>query len=184
VFYVALGAVVALVVAVALAGAGGGGSKRATTTTVPLGTGVCKADTKMDVYSSPPHTDTPAYRGPLTPRNNPTYTVNPPSGGDHLSAAVPPGIYTGSKVPPDGNLVHSLEHGYVIIWFQPGLVDQVRPVYDSAPRDVLLVERANMDTPVAATAWGHRLLCSAVDVPQLEAFVQQYVNKGPEAIPH
>jgi hypothetical protein len=162
----------------------GGATPRATSTTVPLGTGACTADTKMDVYSSPPHTDTPAYKGPLTPRNNPTYTVNPPSGGDHLSVAVPAGIYTGSNVPPDGNLVHSLEHGYVIVWFKPGLLDQVRPVYDFAPRDVLLVERATMDTQVAATAWHHRLLCSAVDLAQLKSFVQQYANKGPEAVAH
>jgi hypothetical protein len=153
----------------------------------------CVSDTRMDHYStedkvSVVHTDSPGYAGPLSPRDDPEYTVNPPSGGDHLSRAVAPGTYEGERVPPDGNLVHSLEHGYVIIWHQPGLsdddlsaIDDVRAKY---ARDVLVVERSAMDKPVAATAWGNRLLCDGVNSAALGNFVQHFRNQAPEKIPH
>ena len=41
------------------------------------------------------------------------YNSNPPTSGPHYAQWEKPGIY--SKVLQDGNLVHSLEHGYVII---------------------------------------------------------------------
>ncbi|HZQ26116.1 MAG TPA: DUF3105 domain-containing protein [Acidimicrobiales bacterium] len=185
--YAAMGAVLAIVLALVLVGANTGSNTSSSTTATTAGakTADCTSDTNMDVYTKGgSHTDASGYDGPLRPLNNPTYTVNPPSGGDHLSVPAPAGVYTGNNVPPDGNLVHSLEHGYVIIWFKPGLLDQVRPVYNAYPKDVLLVERSNMDQPVAATAWGHRLLCSGVDVNQLKAFVARYRNQGPEKIPH
>ncbi len=43
----------------------------------------------------------------------PTYSVNPPAGGDHLSGPAPAGFYEMANVPADGRLVHSLEHGCV-----------------------------------------------------------------------
>jgi hypothetical protein len=153
----------------------------------------CVSDTRMDHYSSEDkvpvvHTDSPGYAGPLSPRNDPEYTVNPPSGGDHLSMAVGPGTYEGDRVPLDGNLVHSLEHGYVIIWHQPGLTDDdlagIQDVRRKFPRDVLVVERSAMDKPVVATAWGNRLLCDGVNVGALNNFVDHFRNQAPEKIPH
>jgi hypothetical protein len=194
--YVAL-AVVALVVVLAIIGAANRGDTKhraadqPATSTAPGGQ--CTSDTNMDHYSSKDnggvvHTDSPSYAGPLTPHNRPVYTVNPPSGGDHLSIPVPPGDYEGARVPPDGNLVHSLEHGYVIIWFKPTLSAQdkatLRSVRQQFPRDVLLVERATMDSEVAATAWGHRLLCTGVDKGALAAFVKDFRNQAPEKVPH
>ena len=41
------------------------------------------------------------------------YNSNPPTSGPHYAQWEKPGIY--SKVLQDGNLIHSLEHGYVII---------------------------------------------------------------------
>jgi hypothetical protein len=148
----------------------------------------CLSDSLMDTYSRIPHTDSPGYSGPLSPRDNPQYTVNPPSGGDHLSVPVGPGVWEGARIPPDGNLVHSLEHGYVIIWHKPGLPDAeeqtILKVLHKYPRDVLVVERANMDKPVAATAWRTRMLCSGADEGALSAFVEDNRNQAPEKIPH
>lgn len=148
----------------------------------PAATGRCVADTKMDVYSSPvSHIDAPGYTGPLADAR---YTVNPPSGGDHLSVPVPPGVYEGAHVPPDGNLVHSLEHGYVIVWFKPASKDDLVDLADQFGADVLIVERRDMPAATAATAWGHRLLCPAPDRAALAAFIEAYRNQGPERIPH
>ena len=151
------------------------------------GSAACTSDTKMDVYSAPPHTDSPTYSGPLSPRDNPKYTVNPPSGGDHLSRSVGPGVIEGDP-PPDGYLVHSLEHGYVVIWHKPGLADAqtkaIEAARDAYPRDVIVVERSDMEPKVAATAWGHRLLCDGADEDALTAFIKDFRNQAPEKIPH
>lgn len=146
----------------------------------------------MDAYSDTGpgsvHTDNPGYKGPLRPLDNPHYTVDPPSGGDHLNGAVGPGVYAGANVAPDGHLMHSLEHGYVIIWIRPDLpapdLQAVKKVFDDHRRDVLVVARASLTDPVAATAWGHRLLCPTVPSAALDTFVLTFANKGPEAVPH
>lgn len=184
---------VVVVVVFALAAGACGKSKKddaasTTSTSAASSQFECVSDSLMDVYSPIPHTDSAGYTGPLAPRNNPHYTVNPPSGGDHLGQAVPPGVYEGSRIPLDGYLVHSLEHGYVIIWHKPGLAaaeeQTILDVQKKYARDVLVVERADMDKPVAATAWGKRMLCTGADKGALSAFVEDNRNQAPEKIPH
>lgn len=43
------------------------------------------------------------------------YNSNPPTSGDHFANWTKKGVYDLPRA--DGNLVHSLEHGYVIIWY-------------------------------------------------------------------
>lgn len=147
----------------------------------------CTADDRMDPYTEDGnHVDAPGYKGPLS--NPPTYSVNPPSGGDHLTQAAPPGIYAGLNVVPDGNLVHSLEHGYVILWYRSdapmGDITLVRDVREQYARDTLVVERNDMPSPVAATAWEQRLLCRRANAEVLGDFIEQARNKAPEKVPH
>ena len=50
------------------------------------------------------------------PEGNPvTFNFNPPTGGDHFASWITKGFYNEPR--HDGNLVHSLEHGYIIIWY-------------------------------------------------------------------
>ena len=119
---------------------------------------------------------------------SPAYEVNPPAGGNHLAQVAPAGRYTATNAPADGQVVHSMEHGYVIFWHAPDLpVDQVERLRDLAnkyDRDVLLVPRAGMPVPVAATAWHRRLLCGgAPDLAAMERFVVEFRNEGPEKVP-
>jgi hypothetical protein len=154
------------------------------------GGGECTADTRMDTYSTEGggvvHTDHPSYAGPLG--NPPTYAVDPPSGGDHLSASVGHGTYDGDNVPPDGVLVHSLEHGYVILWYRSDTpnedVGDIEAAQKRYRRDVIVVERPKLSVPVAATAWGHRLLCQRADPAELAEFVRTRRNQAPEKIRH
>jgi hypothetical protein len=119
---------------------------------------------------------------------SPTYEVDPPAGGNHDASPSPPGIFTAASAPPDGRIVHSLEHGYVAIWHRPDLPDDdleaLQGLAETYDRDVLLVPRASVRGKVAATAWGHRLLCGEVEVEALDAFVVAFRNKGPERVPH
>lgn len=117
-----------------------------------------------------------------------TYQVNPPSGGNHNPSPSPPGIFTTDNTPPDAQIVHSLEHGYIALWYRPDVdtatLDDLTSLANRYPRDVLLVPRQSLEQPVAATAWHRRLLCQRPDVAALERFVKEYRNKGPEKIPH
>ncbi len=43
------------------------------------------------------------------------YSTNPPTFGPHYSSWITKGFYETPRF--DGNLVHSMEHGYIIIWY-------------------------------------------------------------------
>lgn len=47
------------------------------------------------------------------------YNSNPPTSGPHLPAWVKPGVYTQPQ--QEGELIHSLEHGYIIISYNCGV---------------------------------------------------------------
>ncbi len=44
-----------------------------------------------------------------------SYKFNPPTSGDHYPSWIAKGVYTEPR--SDGNLVHSMEHGYIIFWY-------------------------------------------------------------------
>jgi hypothetical protein len=113
-----------------------------------------------------------------------TYEVDPPAGGDHDAVPSPAGFYDATNVPTDGHLVHSLEHGYVIVWYQPSsvaaaTVDGLRDLARRA-KWVLVAPRPSMSTPLAATAWHRRLLCPDGATGPIDAFVTAFRNQGPE----
>ena len=117
---------------------------------------------------------------------SPSYTVDPPAGGDHLASVARGGVYAGDAVPPEGQLVHALEHGYVVAWHAPDLpaeqVEQLAAFEQRHDGDVIVAERAGMSTPVAATAWGQRLLCGEVEPEALDRFAEAHVGNGPEDV--
>lgn len=151
-------------------------SRRATQRNIgAMTSGTCEYDTESD----------PGRVGEHVP--NPTYSVNPPSGGAHTPEVASAGRYTEANAPPDGQLVHSLEHGYVVLWYRPDLPeDQVavlEQLLENNDDDVLVVPRANMPVPVAATAWQRRLVCDEAERESLTRFINEFVGKGPEKVP-
>jgi hypothetical protein len=168
---VVLGLIGALILAVALSGGSGSGS------TAVSASGPGNAGCTTDTQSDPGRAHV----------NNPTYAVNPPAGGDHYPVPSAAGIYTANP-PPDGQLVHSLEHGYVIIWFDPATeaadLQNIVAAAQKYPADTLVVPRTGMPAPVAATAWHQRLLCQGLNSKALISFIAEWRNKGPERIPH
>ena len=94
-----------------------------------------------------------------------------------------------ANLPGDGHLVHSLEHGFVIVWYRPGPVAAatLNGLRDLAGRHrwVLVAPRPSMATPLAATAWHRRLLCpdsegaAGADGP-IGSFVTTFRDRGPE----
>ena len=141
-----------------------------------LEAGACEFDRRSD-------SDAGQGRNHVT--GAPAYRVDPPAGGDHLASATPPGVYTES-VPPDGQVVHAMEHGDVVLWHRPdlpaGVLSELRDIADKFDRDVLVVPRASLGTSVAATAWHKRLLCPTFERGPIELFVRSYRDQGPEKL--
>ncbi len=143
-----------------------------------LTAGSCRTDTEADPTAGAPGNHVPS----------PTYAVDPPAGGNHLgTGAASAGTYAGAQVPSDGLVVHSLEHGYVVLWHQPGIPEadkaRLKVLQEDNGTDVIVVERASLSVPVAATAWGQRLLCGAFEPEVLQRFVDERVGDGPEDVP-
>ena len=118
---------------------------------------------------------------------SPTFAVEPPAGGVHTPAVSNAGTFSEGNTPPDGQLVHGLEHGLVAIWHQPGLAEdeitELRNLANDFRSDVMLIARPGLETAVAATVWHKRLLCADPEVDQLRRFVTAYRNQGPEKVP-
>jgi hypothetical protein len=113
-----------------------------------------------------------------------TYSVNPPAGGDHDPVPSPAGFYDMANGPADGRLVHSLEHGFVVVWHRPdavaqATVDGLREL-TGRHRWVLVVPRPSLPTALAATAWHRRLLCPDGANGPIGTFVTAFRNQGPE----
>lgn len=140
-----------------------------------LTSGTCTVDTESDdISGGDGHVPTPSY------------SVNPPAGGDHLVSVARSGVYAGAAVPSDGQLVHALEHGYVIAWHVPDLpAEQMELLEDfEAERegDVIVAERPSLPVAFAMTAWNQRMLCQEVEQGPMQRFFDEHVGSGPEDV--
>jgi Protein of unknown function (DUF3105) len=125
------------------------------------------------------------------------YDSNPPTNGRHYQVPAEDGLY--SEAPADEQLVHTLEHGRVIVWAKPSLPEDaratLRALFDEDSYQMVLVPRSNMEPAVAATAWnrdpdpggtGRTLACPRWDdevVDAIRTFRDEHRSNGPEPVP-
>jgi hypothetical protein len=119
-----------------------------------------------------------------------SYDTSPPTSGPHYSSPASAGFYEAGNVPPTGELVHSLEHGAVVIYYDPGALsaeetEHLRSLteeYTGAWASVIAVptSAADVDAPVVVTAWQHRLRMDGYDASTIEAFLAEFLGRGPE----
>ena len=107
----------------------------------------------------------------------------PPAGGPHLLIPLRTGFYDDPV--PDGNTVHSLEHGIVWISYNPELVDgagldALRDVFDDFSGDVIVSPRPDNSDAVAIVSWGRIMRFDSVEVEQLKDFISTNRNRSPE----
>jgi hypothetical protein len=116
------------------------------------------------------------------------YRTSPPTSGSHYDNPTTAGFY--DEPQPYGNLVHNLEHGAVVIYYDPKeLSDDARrslKAFASAHRDpwasVIVVpnpEKA-VDATYALTAWTKMLKLNTYDARVVQAFLAEYLGRGPE----
>ena len=124
---------------------------------------------------------------------------NPPTLGRHW----PPGYQAEDgfyeEAPADEALVHTMEHGRVIVWVKPTLSaegqESVRAMFDEDSYQLVVTPRVAMPYAVAATAWnrdpepggtGRTLGCPRWDdgvTDALRTFRDEHRGNGPEPIP-
>src|SRR5579884_3420023 len=116
------------------------------------------------------------------------YSTNPPTSGPHWPDPANWGIYD-SPV-PDEALVHSMEHGGVIIEYNcpdgcPDLVAQLKSVAQEYKSKVILAPRPNKDVPyrITLTAWRWLDEFNDFDGARIRAFIAAHKDKGPEYFP-
>jgi hypothetical protein len=115
-----------------------------------------------------------------------TYNSNPPTSGTHYPYPAAWGIY---KDPPaDGFLVHNLEHGGVIISYNPKRIkdqelsqlrQQVRSLSNFNGR-IILTPRLNLDTAIALTAWNYLQELDRYNSTAIKVFYDTHIARGPE----
>jgi hypothetical protein len=143
----------------------------------------------------------PGQSFPLQPRTHiqvsdphEPYNSDPPTSGPH-AAPVQARFY--DEAPADENLVHNLEHGYVILWYNcTGLEDtqcqtlkkQIKDVMDraspvtifSSAKKLIAVPRSTMDAQIALTSWGRMQKLTTFDEVEINNFISKLRNQAPE----
>jgi Protein of unknown function (DUF3105) len=130
----------------------------------------------------------------VTEGTNPgPYSTDPPTSGPHYANEMNAGFYNeGDQQSPHpaGYLVHNLEHGYVIFWYNCSVVkDQdcanlkmsIKSVMDQANNfKVIAYPWPSIDVPVVMTSWGHIQKFANFDPKPAYDFVLGNRNKAPE----
>lgn len=119
------------------------------------------------------------------------YNSDPPTSGPHYAQEAQAGFFDSNIYTyPAGYLVHNLEHGYVIFWYNCNLLDesvctelksQIRSVMDELGGTKMVAYPWNsIDVPLVMTSWGHLQRFEEFDAEQAKAFYRANLNNAPE----
>ncbi len=119
------------------------------------------------------------------------YNSDPPTSGLHYASELDAGFYEANSYKfPAGYLVHNLEHGYVIFWYNCGLLDepgctalkeQIKTTMDDLGGVKLIAYPwPSLDVPLALTSWGRLEKFESFDAEKAKAFYRANLNKAPE----
>ena len=114
------------------------------------------------------------------------YNSNPPTSGPHIGNDV---AGAGIKDQPvaDELVVHSLEHGAVVLWYRDGIsqkdLEILKKVFKEASGKKIMMPRRDMDTPIALTSWNYLLKLETVDEVKIKEFIETNSDRAPEKAP-
>lgn len=124
--------------------------------------------------------------------------------GDHYGDWIRAGVY---ETPlDDGNLIHSLEHGYVVLSYKCKVKsekldgteatesgeqnrdeqceetkNQLTKIYEKkGKRKLIIVPRPQMSTKITLYAWNYLLKLDQFDEERITQFINTYRDQGPE----
>lgn len=119
------------------------------------------------------------------------YNSNPPTSGPHYAEEAETGFYDENIYNyPAGYLVHNLEHGYVIFWYNCDILDEegcselktkIRSVMDELGGVKMIAYPWNsIDVPLVMTSWGRLQRFESFDSELAKAYYRANLNKAPE----
>ncbi len=124
----------------------------------------------------------------------PEYNTLPPASGPHYARSLQPGFYeetVRNEVPyPEGYLVHNLEHGYVIFWYDCSQLSEdgctqlktlIQSVMGEKPGAKLIAfPYPGLPAPLVLTSWGKRMVMENPNAEDMRAFIAANYNRAPE----
>jgi hypothetical protein len=116
----------------------------------------------------------------------PQYETNPPTSGNHLQTPASPGFFEEAVDP--GALVHNMEHGQIIFWYDPeapqDTIDALEAVVDQEFESSIAVPWDEVESPYtfSMTAWGASQHCREVSQTVVDSFREEFQGKGPENV--
>lgn len=127
-------------------------------------------------------------RGHVSSGTSLNYDSAIPLSGKHYPRATPPGFY--EETIPMGNLVHSLEHGTIVVYYEKGTLapetrqslQQFVQTHRSRESGVLVVPNPNEnpESKLVLAAWRHRLDMNEYEPRTVFSFIAEYYERGPE----
>ena len=119
------------------------------------------------------------------------YNSDPPTSGPHYAEEARAGFFENNNYQfPAGYLVHNLEHGYVIFWYNCNLLDesgctdlkaQIKTTMDDLGGIKLVAYPwPSLEVPLAMTSWGRLQRFETFDSEQAKAFYRANLNRAPE----
>ena len=119
-------------------------------------------------------------------QSHPAYNSNPPTSGWHWGDGVAgPGIKTESV--PDELVLHSMEHGAVVVWYREGLeqseVNKIKEAFSGSSGKKIMLPRKDLDVPVALTSWNYLLKLESIDQGKIKEFIETNNDRAPEKAP-
>ncbi|HEX2058449.1 MAG TPA: DUF3105 domain-containing protein [Actinomycetota bacterium] len=116
----------------------------------------------------------------------PPYGTNPPSSGPHLATPASPGFFEDAVDP--GALVHNLEHGQVVFWYDPdapeAVLDDLEAIVDQEFEASIAAPWPEPEAPYtfAMSAWTATQKCREVSQAVVDEFRETYQGRGPEPV--
>jgi hypothetical protein len=122
------------------------------------------------------------------------YNSDPPTSGQHYPEPAEAGFY--EEAPPDERLVHNLEHGHIVVYYNctnlsesacSDLKEGIRQAMDRAgvvsstqTLKIVAVPRPDMPNMVTYTSWGRLYGAESFNEDEFLLFVEQNRNRAPE----
>jgi hypothetical protein len=123
------------------------------------------------------------------------FNSDPPTSGQHYGQPLVAGFY-GESAPeaqldyPEGYLLHNLEHGYVIYWYNCDFLDEAKcselkdqiqeSMADNRSTKLIAFPLSSLEVPVVLTSWGQMLPMESFNAGQARKFVSANRNRAPE----
>ena len=114
------------------------------------------------------------------------YSSSPPTSGPHYGSPAAVSFYA-EQMPPE-QLIHNMEHGQIVIWYNPDapadLIDQVETLVRQEPAATVATAYTDIESPyqMVLSAWGKIQMCEKVSQDVVDDFRRRFQGKSPEPL--